>query len=47
MVASGVEKANALLACCRSGIVTALVVTENLAGQMESLHHEGAASPRM
>jgi DNA-binding transcriptional regulator LsrR (DeoR family) len=37
MVASGVEKARALLACCRAGFFEVLMVTEDLAREMESL----------
>jgi DNA-binding transcriptional regulator LsrR (DeoR family) len=37
MVATGREKASALLACCRSRFFSALVITEDLAEEMEAL----------
>jgi DNA-binding transcriptional regulator LsrR (DeoR family) len=37
MVAAGIEKARALLACCRSGFISALIVTEDLAARLERL----------
>lgn len=45
MVAAGAEKARALLACCRGGFVTALIVTEDLAAELQRLA-AGSAPPR-
>jgi hypothetical protein len=41
-VGTGVEKAASMLACCRSGFVTALIVTEDIAAAMQALHDESS-----
>ncbi len=38
MTGTGVEKAVSILACCRSGFVTALIVTEEIAAEMQALY---------